>query len=120
MPADWPTSLPQRLNTQGSDFQLGDGRVTFTTDTGPGKMRRRSSSVAGRWTAQMTMSPAQIETLRLFVEDDLVGGSLPFTFPPPREIGDDLLVRFAEDGLPGWRNIGGQVWQVSFVLEVLR
>jgi hypothetical protein len=119
MPADWPDSLPQKLNTNGSEFQLGEGRKHFATDTGPGKMRRRSTAVSGTWTATMTMSAVQIETMRTFVETELVGGSLPFTFPPPRGIGDDLLVRFKEDGLPGWRHIGGAVWQVSFTLEVL-
>ena len=119
MPAAWPDTLPQKLNTQGSEASMGEGRVKFQTDTGPGKMRRRTTARPGRWRGTMTMSAAQIETLRSFVTVDLVGGSLPFTFPPPRGIGDDLLVRFEEGALPKWRHVGGAVWQVDFEFEVL-
>lgn len=118
MPAAWPSSLPQRLN-RDSQLGMGEGRVTFSTDTGPGKMRRRSTAVAGRISGSMNMTAAQIETMRTFIRDDLGGGSLPFTFPPPRGIGDDLLVRFAIDGLPSWRHIGGAVWTVTFEWDSL-
>jgi hypothetical protein len=60
----------------------------------------------------------QIAILEAFIEDDLAGGSLPFTFPDPRE-GDDLLVRFA-GSLPSWSNIDADSWDISLDLEVLR
>lgn len=119
MPSNWPSTLPQSLNSNGSERQMGDGRVVFETDTGPSKIRRRSSSVADRMSASVTVTTAQKNTLMDFVRTTLVGGSLPFILPARRGDADDLLVRIRKDGLPREQHLGGDNWLVSFELDVL-
>lgn len=118
MPAAWPDSLPQRFRVEGTGIEMGDGRIVSQTDTGPGKMRPRSSSVPDKMSASMRMTEGQYATLETFVKTTLGRGTLPFTIPSPRD-GSTILVRFARDGLPRWATPGGDVRDVSFQLEIL-
>ena len=117
MPATWPDTLPQYLLLDGNREAMGDGRLRTQTDTGPGKVRRRSSAVSKPLSGNMIMTEAQLETLLTFVSTDLVGGSLPFTMPTSRG-SDTWLVRFA-DALPAYVHLGGGNWSVALALEIL-
>jgi len=114
----WPATLPQDFDRQGFVLAEGDGRLKSPTDTGPGKMRRRSTAVADPMQGQMTMRLAQVLTLRGFVANDTAGGSLPFSIPDPFG-GDPLLVQFADQGLPQYQNLSGDLWTATFKLDVL-
>jgi hypothetical protein len=118
MPATWPDTLPQHLLVDGNHEAMGDGRLKSQTDTGPGKMRRRSSAIARPLSGGMMMTSAQLAILESFVNDTVAGGTLPFYFPMTRGAGT-WLVRFATDGLPSWGNVGGLMWSVSLGLEIL-
>lgn len=114
----WPGTLPQRFLIAGNQQAVGDGRLVSQTDTGPGKMRPRSSAVPDVFSGSMRMTGAQWADLMTFGKTTLGGWSLPFTMPATDE-GDDWLVRFRKDGLPSRTNIGGDRWTVSMTIEIL-
>lgn len=114
----WPVTLPQKMEVSGTSSGSADGRLRAKVDTGPAKVRRRTTASIRPLACRMICTDAQLADLRTFVDTTTAGGSLPFTFPPP-EGGSDLLVRFDEQGLPTWTNISGPYWDVSFKLEVL-
>lgn len=112
----WPETLPQ-CPLRGYQEAMGDGRLISQTDTGPGKMRRRSSTVPDTLTGTFKASGAQLATLRTFVKDTLDEASLPFNYPAPRG-GDPLLVRFRD--VPSWNEVGPDAFVVGLSLEVLQ
>jgi len=117
MTAAWPTTLPDSFTFESYGEGFGDGRLRSETDTGPGKIRLRSSAIPEPLSGQMKMTGAQIEILRLFIKTTLVGGTLPFTFKSQRG-GSSILVRFGED-LPTWQRFATGLYLVSIKLEVL-
>lgn len=119
MTVAWPSDLPQTLLIDGNSFGTPDGRLRSQTDTGPAKVRPRSSAMVQPVAGTMLMTSAQLAILETFTgpSGDSAGGSLPFTFPAPYG-GGDWLVRFA-DSLPGKQNLGGDTWQVSLQFEKL-
>lgn len=118
MTATWPGTLPQTLQISGNQEGIPDGRLKSQTDTGPGKIRPRTSALGRPLSGNMLMTRAQIDILVTFVSSNLSGGSLPFVFPVTVGVGT-WLVRFAGT-LPSWSNLGGDTWQVSLMLEILR
>ena len=117
MPASWPGTLPQNLQISGNLESMPDGRLKSQTDTGPGKMRPRSSALARPLAGVMFMSAAQLAILDTFVTTTLSLGTLPFTFPATYG-GGTFLVRFGA-ALPSWANQGADLWAVNMALEVL-
>jgi hypothetical protein len=118
MPATWPATLPQEILVDGNSEAMGDGRLRSQTDTGPGKVRRRSTAMARPLSGSMMMSDDQLDAFEEFVLDDLGGGSLPFLFPKTRGGEGTWLVRFGED-MPSWANVGPDLWTVTMSLEIL-
>lgn len=113
----WPASLPQLVLVDGFSEGLGDGRLRSSMDTGPAKVRRRSSAMPRPLQGRVLMTSAQLDVLRAFVDDDLIGGSLPFSFPDPITRAS-ILVRFL-GSLPGWSARGPDAYDVALDLEVL-
>jgi len=117
MTASWPGTLPQHYRVDGNQEGIPDGRLKSQTDTGPGKLRPRTSALGRPFSATMRMTSAQIDILSSFVASDLARGTLPFTVPAARG-GGTWLVRFA-DSLPSWVNVGGDRYNVTLSLEIL-
>jgi hypothetical protein len=113
----WPTSLPSIFLTDGYAQGFGDGRIRSATDTGPGKVRRRSTAMASPVVGRMLMTAAQLATLEKFVATDTLGGVLTFFFPDP-VTRVNTLMRFGET-LPTWTHMGGTIFAVSLTLEKL-
>jgi hypothetical protein len=115
MAETWPITVPCAL----INLQVGaaDGRLKSQTDTGPGKMRRRSSAMPYMMTGQLVLTYQQRQLLANFIATTLAGGVLPFYFPSQIG-GPDILVRFGES-LPGWTRFGPGRVSVDIVLEVL-
>ena len=112
----WPSNLPSCfiLGTQSESF--GDGRLRSEVDMGPSKVRRRSTAMPGSLSGVLRMTGDHLSTLRAFVQNALIGGTLPFNFPSPND-GSTLLVRFAS--LPSWSRTTGRIFEVSIDLEVM-
>lgn len=117
MPVDvWPATLPQGLQRTDYAEGIGDGRLRSQMDAGPAKVRRRSSAMPRPLTGTMVVTSAQIQTVRQFIEETLIGGSLPFCMPAPRT-GGPILVRLVE--MPSWSALGGKWYRLNLSLEVL-
>lgn len=118
----WPAELPQKLHRDDFEESLGDNVVRSQTETGPGKVRRRSTAAAGTIDGSMTMTTEQWVALvgadrrSGFFGTTLLSGSLPFIFPDPSGTGT-LLCRFASP--PARRAVSVDQWSVRLSLEVL-
>lgn len=117
--ADWPSSLPQTPLIDGYSESKGEGRRMSKTDTGPGKVFRRSTAVSRAVNASMYMTADQLTDFDDFYENELDGGALPFFFPNVRDPLIPLLVRFRTDAVPEWSSPDGTLWKVSIPLEIL-
>lgn len=114
----WPVSLPHCLPLDGYAEAVADNLIRAAPDTGPAKVRRRSTSQVRPLSGMIVIDRTQLATLRTFVETTLLGGALPFTLPAQSAAGD-LLVRFAQGGLPQWGKVAASRFNVSFQLEIL-
>lgn len=114
----WPGSLPQKPL---SNYSETTGVLVIRTqpDVGPAKMRRRGQR-PDTLSVQYDMSTAQVETLRAFVQDTLMG-TTRFEFPHPRT-GSVVEVRIVPQGdgtMFTTSYLLPEYWQVSLQLEVL-
>lgn len=118
----WPVTLPQSFKVDTDQYTMGDTRVYSRTDSGVPRMRRRSSAVPDTLGGEMTMTGAQITTLRSFWTVTTAAGSLPFTFPSP--MGGTIICRFSKDSTPSWRQLvkhdtGTKYYSVAIAMDVL-
>jgi hypothetical protein len=119
MPDAWPGGLPQYVLREGYSEAFSDGLLRAKVDTGPAKVRRRTSAAPRPVSFQLELTRAQLDTLRTFVDTTVIGGSLPFTFPAPTQTATTWLVRFSENGLPRITSLGGDTFMVDFGIEIL-
>ena len=119
MVATWPITLPQSPLVDNYSEGKGQGRRFSQTDTGPGKVFRKTSSAGRPLKCSFFMTNAQLSIFELFFRDDIDEGSLPFNLPNPRGAGS-FLVRFKADAVPDWQSPnGGLHWYVKCELEIL-
>jgi hypothetical protein len=116
---DWPSTLPQALLVDGNQFAAPDGRLRSQTDTGPAKMRLRSSAMPMPFSGSILMDDTQHDTFEAFIapDGDTVGGALPFNFPAQYGTGT-WLVRFGEQ-MPTVVEIAKGIWRATLSLEKL-
>lgn len=115
--AVWPSGLPQYFLTEGFVMAVPDGRIRSQTDTGPGKVRRRSTALAVPVKGRMLMDADQVADMEAWIESDLFGGVEVFDFPHPitRAV---VPCRIAET-MPIYSHVGGDVFNVALELEIL-
>lgn len=113
----WPTTLPQRMQVQGYQSGLGDGRLRSENDTGKAKLRRRFSAIPRPLAGAMFMTQEQLAILQDFVRTTLSEGVLPFEFPAQGEPGT-WIVQIGRS-MPAWVPEGGLHWRVSLDLVIL-
>lgn len=119
MSETWPTDLPTRFNQSG--FQMGRARnsIRSTMETGPQKVRRRSTAGVKPLRGSMTMTTEQLDSFRVFYDSTLIDGNIPFDIPDPMDEDNTLLVRFDTDQPPVEEFASHDKWLVNMVLEVL-
>ena len=136
----WPSELPERPSQQGYSYGFGDGRLSTDMDSGPPKMRRRSSSAVRPVTASFMGDADAMARLERFWDEDTRGGTLPFTIVNPRthglpaaagsgetlltDSGDQLLVSAYDVAMmgktaPQITPIGGLEYRASYSLTIL-
>ena len=106
----WPSSLPQSFLLSGYSEGMGDGRIKSNTDTGPAKIRRRSTAIPEPVTGQLLLSQSQKQTLKSFILETLLGGTLPFRL-------SGKVYRF--DAFPSFKPITPNLYISDFTLEAL-
>jgi hypothetical protein len=114
----WPDTLPQKLNTQGHSYNLGDPSIRSSPSVGPSKIRPRSSAVSSPLQGMMYLSTAQLATLKTFY-NITVRGSDVFIFPDPEDPDNKtLFCRFT--GPPGISATqAANMWAVGLPMEVI-
>jgi hypothetical protein len=73
----WPATLPQ-IPDIGVSEEIQSNVVASEVDSGPPKLRRRSTKRRVFQTVPITLTGAQYATLRAFYEDTLLDGTLTF------------------------------------------
>jgi hypothetical protein len=119
MPETWPANVPARIDVSTFQEVPGDGRLRANPDTGPAKVRLRSTAVPRQVSfALVPLTTAQKQTLKAFIETTLAGGTLSFTFPTacvaPGE--SDWQVRLVD--IPPWGR-AGKMHTTTLKLEIL-
>ena len=112
----WPLSLPQQLLQRGYRESLADNVIRTSVDAGPEKRRPRFTAAVKPLSGSMTMTSAQLDTLEIFVDDDIASGALAFDFPAPRDQATMLSVALKQP--PGWTNLGGDNYEVNLEMEI--
>ena len=95
MAAAWPVSLPA-YPRRDLTWSPKPNVISFGTEVGKGKRRRRSTYRSKLWSLSFIMTDAQLADFVAFFEDDLEDGALPFEWVYPRT-GDTWEFTFASD-----------------------
>src|SRR5208282_3063840 len=85
-------------------------------DTGPAKIRQRTTAAVGSLMVSYLLSTAQTEALDTFYETTLFGGSGAFDYTHPRT-GVTLSCRFVSP--PSYAPVNGTYFKATLTLEVL-
>ncbi len=112
----WPAALPTLPLAEGFRETPANNILRTEMEQGPAKVRRRSTAGVGKMTLAYLLSTADIQTLENFIQDDLSGGVLPFSFTHPRK-GNALTCRFRQ--LPEYGATNGGYFKVAVELEIL-
>ncbi len=104
--AFWPVELPQSLDLQGYQEAVPSTTVRTEMDQGPAKVRRRFTAAARPISGSITITAAQVATLRTFYETTTFGGAEAFDWISPID-GVVVSMRFVDllDIRFGWRQL---------------
>lgn len=112
----FPVTLPQNLLISGYSQGLANNLITSQPDVGPAKIRRRTTSNVRPLKGSMTLTKTQLATLISFYEDDLIGGSLRFSWTDPV---DDSAIEARFVSSPSWTAQSTELFSVNIDLEIL-
>ncbi len=112
----WPTSLPDKVQSDSFSLNIGETVVKSDIDIGPQKVRRRFTKQIDNISATMQMTSAQYQTLLDFFRVDLNGGTSQFVFNHPIS-GASTYMRFMSP--PVFRAIGGVMFEVTLNWEIM-
>lgn len=111
---NWPSTLPEYVLEQGFSEQMPDQLLQTSMEAGRSKTRRRYSTNNPAFTVSIAMTLAQRAIFEDFIDDDLVGGSLPFTWVHPlHRTAANFQLR---KPMPKW-TVRGEAHIVSFGME---
>ena len=114
----WPISLQQKLNTSGFEKVYGDTRVSSSVDVGPSKVRSRYTRSVDGYRCVIWIEHSLVSVFETFYKTSLAHGTLPFTFTDPfTEVATDY--RFQVDSTPSIRPVGGLIYELQMVWEIL-
>ncbi|MGH9887419.1 MAG: hypothetical protein ACREBE_17955 [bacterium] len=113
----FPLSLPQIAEVS---YDQLDGRVTFQTDIGPAKTRRRYTAVPKLLSGKFVLTAQQAIEFNSFYDVTLAGGTLTFNWEDP--LTDAPVEMFFKSRGKLQLYSGGKpterVWFVDVVLEI--
>ena len=112
----WPDTLPAALLLENFQELLPQTAIRTDMDTGPAKVRRRTTAGTGALMVSYLLSVAETITLDAFYRTTLSGGATPFDFTHPRT-GAALSCRFTSP--PEYAPLNGNYFKATLALEVL-
>jgi hypothetical protein len=117
----WPTNLPPAPTIRDTVETFADVALRTSMDSGPAKLRRRTTAGVAKFTLALFMTRTQIAQLNAFYLETLKGGTLTFEWKHPRT-GAAVDMRFLSvpRATPKQtRQAGGELWRVEFDVEVM-
>ncbi len=112
----WPSTLPASPLVQNFQELRADTVIRTDMDTGPAKVRQRTTAGVGELQVTYFLSTAQAAALDDFYMTTLSGGALAFDYTHPRT-GALLSCRFAAP--PEYAAVNGAYYKAVLTLEVL-
>lgn len=112
----WPSTLPSAPLMERFRETAPDTVLRSQMETGPAKLRRRTTAGVREMKLSYLLSRAQVEALDGFYLGDLFGGALAFDFTHPRT-GDGVSCRFRAP--PVYTPVNGDYFRAALELEVL-
>lgn len=82
--AQWPTSLPQRVEQQDFTAQPKSNVIRTEMGVGPVKTRRRGTRAVEVMTVSVVLDRTQYDTFKTFWQDTIKDGALLFDWQDPR------------------------------------
>lgn len=79
----WPVNVPSAFQHSGYGFEADSGIIRTSMDTGPAKIRRRTTAVVKRHKGTIIMTRAQFAAWQSWFENYLAFGSLTFAMSDP-------------------------------------
>jgi len=113
---NWPATLPQCLEVAGYGTAMADTMLRTAMDAGPAKVRRRFTAGVRPVVGRITVTAAQLATLKTFFTDSTLSGAIRFAWTDP-ETGDAVEMRFTQP--PSWTAYGASQYLVALGLEIL-
>ena len=111
----WPVTLPQDFLRDSFSRSPQPNVVSFGTEVGPGKQRRRSTARTKPHTVSLQLTLDQARAFEEFFEDDLQDGALPFQMTDP--FAGDFANWRIETGTPySLRELAKDLWLLSMTI----
>jgi hypothetical protein len=119
---DWPSTLPQNMLLDEYSSGMPENTLRSSMDTGPAKVRRRSSAQPKRRVGKIFVTDDELDDFKDWYTDDIVDGSLRFDWVDPDDGVTAVEMRFVE--APTWAPVDndpitGTYWEVMLDLEIL-
>ena len=112
----WPDTLPQSPLIEGFRETPANATLRTEMETGPAKLRRRTTAATATLSLTFLISTAQLAVLDTFYADTLQHGTLPFDYTHP-VTGETVSCRFRQP--PARGALGDGYFRASIDLEVL-
>lgn len=117
----WPVGLPQAPQVARYSQVDQDRTVRTSMDVGPAKVRRRATAAIETCEIELSLTRAQVATLKTFFRDSVFAGAVPFEWKH-HETGNQIDYRFT--GPPTFtprasRQAGTEYWTAAFQLEAM-
>jgi len=117
----WPVSLPQSPLVMAYEETLARRVLRTPMSAGPAKVRRLVSHAPVKINVNVNLNGTQLGTFEEFYDTTLLGGTLRFEFPDPRDSSTTVEARIVvdEDNGPVVTDVNADQYNVNFLIEVL-
>ena len=112
--AVWPTSLPQYVQVQGYQENMGNERIENQPDAGKPKSRRRFTAEYRKLKVSIQMDADQRATFEEFYFDTLKTGTLPFDWVHP--FTQAAATFYFRGAPPAYTAVDGEYLRATFTL----
>jgi hypothetical protein len=116
MGAPWPNTLPDFLESNSFNYEMGNNSIRTEMEVGLAKTRKRYTKQIDKLTSTMQITRTQYDTLVNFYQVTLSGGNLAFTFTDPLTL---VATDYRFLSPPSIRAIGGNYFTASLNWEKL-
>lgn len=122
-PITMPTDLQALCKNIGFSHEDRVTAAAFETDTGPDKLRMRTTRPKRYYRSPIQLNDDQRDDFEEFFEVTCEGGTKPFNFTDPRD-GIEKVVVFRNASMPTFNNetpgpLGSKTYTATLILEIV-